>query len=80
MNSGFSEQEKKKFKLKKHIKNHSFEYILDFIGPMLLTIIILNLCKSERIWLGVVLSFFYSLGRISYDIYTIIKIGTDSNR
>lgn len=65
----FNKQEKKKYLLKKHLKDHLFEYILDFIGPMVLTLIILYLCKAQEIIYGVVFSFFYSLIKTIYNIY-----------
>lgn len=55
MNSSFSIEEKRKFMLKKHIKNHLFEYIFDFIGRILITVFILYLCKAEKIIYGIIL-------------------------
>lgn len=65
----FSKEEKKKYKLKKHIKNHLFEYVLDFIGPILLTWLILYICKAEKFMYGILFSFIYSLGKTAYHIY-----------
>lgn len=69
MKSSFSKQEKKKFILKKHIKDHLFEYILDILGPMLLTLLILYLCKAEDYIYGILVSLAYSLGRVLYSIH-----------
>lgn len=69
MESNFSKEEKRKYMLKKHIKNHLFEYILDFIGPILLTVIILYLCKAENYIYGIALAVAYSLGSIGYSLY-----------
>lgn len=79
MDSKFSSKEKKNFLFKKHLKDHLFEYILDFIGPMLLTFIILNLCKAEEILYGIILSFFYSLGKTIYNIRQFKKDYIDIN-
>lgn len=69
MNGNFSKEEKRKFMLKKHIKDHLFEYILDIIGPMLLTILVLHLCKAQDYIYGIILSFAYSLGKVLYNIH-----------
>lgn len=69
MNSSFSIEEKRKFMLKKHIQNHLFEYIFDFIGRILITVFILYLCKAEKIIYGIILSAAYSLGKLIYDLY-----------
>lgn len=66
---GFSVEEKRKYMLKKHIKNHLFEYILDFIGPILLTIFLLFICKAENFTYGIIFSALYSIGRTAYNIY-----------
>lgn len=69
MDSNFSVEEKRKYMLKKHIKSHLFEYILDFVGPILLTVLILYLCKAEEYIYGIILSFAYSLGKLIYNLY-----------
>lgn len=69
MKDNFSVEEKRKFLFKNHLKNHLFEYILDFLGPIILTIIILYLCKAEKYIYGVIVSIAYSLGKITYNIY-----------
>ena len=69
MNSHFSKEEKRKFMLKKHIKDHLFEYILDIIGPMLLIIFVLYLCKSQDYIYGIILSLAYSIGKVLYNIH-----------
>lgn len=69
MESNFSREEKRKYMLKKHIKNHLFEYILDFIGPILLTALILYLCKAENYIYGIILSIAYSFGSLTYNLW-----------
>ena len=69
MNSNFSKEEKRKSMLKKHIKDHIFEYILDIIGPMLLTILVLHLCKAQDYIYGIILSLAYSFGKVLYNIH-----------
>ena len=69
MESSFSKEERQYYMLRKHIKNHLFEYILDFIGPILLTALILYLCKAENYMYGIVLSVAYSFGSLIYNLY-----------
>ena len=69
MNSNFSKEEKRKFMLKKHIKDHLFEYILDILGQMLLTILLLYLCKAQDYIYGIILSLAYSLGKVLDNIH-----------
>ena len=68
MNNGFTYEEKRKFMLKKHIREHLFEYILDIIGPMVLTVVLLRLCHAENYLYGIILSAAYSVGRIAYSL------------
>lgn len=69
MNNSFSKEEKRRYMFKKHIKNHLFEYILDIVGPLLLTMILLYLCKAENYMYGVALSIAYSFGKIIYNLH-----------
>ncbi len=68
MESKFTTEEKRNWLLKKHIKNHLFEYVLDLIGPVICAVILLYVCGAEDILLGAVLAFFFALGRVIYDI------------
>lgn len=67
--SQFSMEEKRKYMFQKHIKDHLLEYILDFIGPLLLTILLLYLCKAEKIIYGIILSVVYSSSKLIYNLY-----------
>lgn len=69
MSENFSKEEKRKYMFKKHIKNHLFEYILDFVGPILLTILLLYLCKAENFIYGIVLSIACSFGKLLYNLH-----------
>ncbi len=69
MSSNFGKEEKRRFMLKKHIKDHLFEYILDIIGPMLLTMLLLYLCKAQNYIYGIILSLAYSFGKVVYNIH-----------
>lgn len=68
MENNFTVEEKKKYMFKKHIKNHLFEYILDFMGPILLAILILYLGKSQEYMYGIACSIVYSIGRLIYNL------------
>lgn len=69
MKNNFSEKEKRKFMFKKHLKDHLLEYIFDFIGPVLITIFLLYICKAEKIIYGIIISIAYSTGKTFYNIY-----------
>ena len=68
MEKNFSVEERRKDLFKRHIQNHLFEYILDFVGPILLTILILYLCKAEEFIYGIILSIAYSAGKLAYNL------------
>lgn len=69
MKSNFSIEEKRKYSFKKHLQDHLLEYILDFIGPILLTIFLLYICKAEKFIYGIIISIAYSAGKTIYNIY-----------
>ncbi len=69
MENKFSKEEKRKYMFRKHIQNHLLEYVLDFIGPILLTILILYFCKAEEFIYGIILSIAYSVGKLAYNLY-----------
>lgn len=73
MGSAFTEAEKRKFMQKKHLKDHLFEYILDFIGPILFTMLLLYFCKAEEPLFGIILSVAYSTGKTVYNIRSYKK-------
>lgn len=81
MRNGFSKEDQQKFLFRKHIKDHLFEYILDFIGPVILTVFILHLCGAEKFIYGIVLSLAYSCGRVAYTLhhYKKVHINADMN-
>ena len=62
-------EEKRKYLVKKHIKDHLFEYVLDFIGPIILTMVLLRLCHAQNMAYGILLSLAYSTGKVIYHIY-----------
>ncbi|MBO5413017.1 MAG: hypothetical protein J6A29_01700 [Clostridia bacterium] len=68
MENNFNVEEKRKYMFKKHIKNHLFEYILDFMGPILFAILILYLGKAQEYIYGIACSIVYSLGRLTYNL------------
>lgn len=79
MSNSFSKEEKRKYLFKKHMKDHLFEYVLDFIGPILLTILLLYLCKAEEFVYGIIVSIAYSTGKTIYNIYHYKKDYVDTD-
>lgn len=65
----FTNEEKRKFLLKKHLKDHLFEYILDIILPLIFTMVLLLLCKAEKFSYGIIISLSFSIGKVIYNIY-----------
>lgn len=68
MESKFSIEEKKKYMLKKHIKNHLLEYFIDFITPILLVLLALSLGNAKNYFYGIVCSVIYSVINLLYHI------------
>lgn len=79
MKSGFTRDEKRKFLLKKHIKNHLFEYGMDLVAPVLLTIFLLHLCKAENFTYGILVAATYSVVKLISNIYYYKKDYVDIN-
>lgn len=69
MSNKFTIEEKRQFMFKKHIKDHLFEYIADFIGQMLFTILIMYICKAEDFLPGIILSTAYYFTKLIYNLY-----------
>lgn len=80
MKAQFSVEEKKKYRFRKHIKDHLFEYILDLIGPVLLTLLVLYLCKAEDYLYGIAVSVAYSAGKLVYRLRSYQKEHIDVDR
>ncbi len=68
MSSQFTTDEKRRWRLKKHLRNHLFEYVLDLILPVVFVVLILYICKAEYILRGAVLTFFLRLCSVISDI------------
>ncbi|MCC8183104.1 MAG: hypothetical protein LIO45_09110 [Clostridiales bacterium] len=69
MNQPFTTEEKRRFRLTKHLKDHLFEYVLDVIGPMVFAAVLLYLCEAERIVYGLLLALAWGVGRVVYHLY-----------
>ncbi len=68
MANSFTLKEKQNWQLKKFIRDHLFEFALDIGITVLLTWLLLKICKAEYILPGLILSFFYALARVIYQI------------
>ena len=78
MDSKFTAEEQKSFRLKKYIKDNIFGLILDFVMPVAVTAIILYICRAERFGFGIALSAAYSVGKLAYELCVYKKrIDTD---
>lgn len=79
MEEKFTKEEKRKFMFKKHLQNHWFEYLLDIIGPLILTLILLSICKAENMIPGIIVSLVYSVIKLAYNLYHYKKEFIDVN-
>ena len=68
MESKFSIEEKRSYKLKKHIKEHLLDYIGDMVVTVLYTLGILYLAKAENFTYGIILAIMISLVRIIAEV------------
>ncbi len=68
MENKFTLEERRRSLLKRHIKEHLFEYVLDVVGTVVCAVILLKICKAEEIFFGGVLAFVYALGKVVYQI------------
>ena len=55
--------------LRNIFKDHLFEYIADFIGQMLFTILIMYICKAEDFLRGIIVSTAYYFTKLIYNLY-----------
>ncbi len=69
MNSNFTTTEKRRWALKKHLKDHAFEYTIDIIGTMLIAYILMKISKAENIAIGIAAAFAFALGRVCQQIH-----------
>ncbi|MCD7917510.1 MAG: hypothetical protein LUF84_03480 [Clostridiales bacterium] len=79
MNQSFTTEEKRRFRLKKHLKDHLFEYVLDILGPMAFAAVLLYLCEAERFAYGILLGLAWGVGRVAYRLYHYKKEYIDIN-
>lgn len=73
MDTGFTQEEKTTFLLKKHIKDNFFNYLIDMIVNLVFVIILLYLCEAQRFAFGILLSIAYSIGCIVSSIVAYKK-------
>ncbi len=69
MEDQFTTEEKRKWQLKKHLKENAFAYLLDILSSMLFAYLLLKLCRAEEIAFGLLLSFAWALGRVIQQIH-----------
>lgn len=66
--SGFTTEEKRKFRMKKYIKEHLFNFMIGLVGNILLVLVVLYLCGGTKYALGILLTVAYSLGKDAYSL------------
>lgn len=78
-NSPFSREEKRADRMKRHIKSHWLEYVLDVIGPLVCTMVLLRICHAENYEMGAACSLAYSVGKIVYSLHWYQKEVVDTD-
>lgn len=68
MENNFTVEEKKSYMFKKHLKDHALEYVLDIVGPTVLVVFILYLCKAEEYLIGILFTVFFATIKTVYRI------------
>lgn len=63
----------------RHVRSHWFEYVLDLIGPVLFTGVVLYLCGTERFGYGMLLAGAYSFGKVVYRLHCFKKDYLDAD-
>ncbi len=71
--SAFTEDERKNFLLKKHIKNHLFEYILQIAVNIGFACFIVYISGGSRYLLCIALAAVYSVIRLLFDLQSYKK-------
>ncbi len=70
MESKFTPEERREFKLRKHIKDHLFEYILEIVVIVLVTLLVLYLLNREdKFIFGIAASLVYGIIKTIYKIH-----------
>ena len=65
----FTVKERKRFRLRKHIKEKAFEYLLKLAGSILLTEAVVYLCGGRDFLRAALLAAGYTVGGVLYDIH-----------
>lgn len=72
-NSGFTEKEKAAFLLKRHIRNHMFEFVLEIIVNVALADLIVYISNGNEYVFVSALAFIYSIIKILYNLWVFKK-------
>ena len=73
----FTDKEKKSFRMKKYLKEHIFDFVLEFLVNIAFTMLIIYLCGGEKYLLGGALASVYSLVKIFIDVRAYKKYYLD---
>ncbi|RKJ41506.1 hypothetical protein D7X94_04275 [Acutalibacter sp. 1XD8-33] len=65
----FTAEEKKSFRLKRHLKARAFDYVLELMKNLILTEMVVWACGGGRFLTGAVMAAGYTLGWALYDIW-----------
>lgn len=65
-NTGFTQKEKRRYHMKKYIREHLFDFFLKLICNCLAVWLILYLCEGKRFALGIGLAALYTVVKAVY--------------
>lgn len=66
--AAFTVEEKKRFRLKKHLRARAFDYGMELLKNLILTEIVVWACGGEKFLTGAVMAAGYTIGWALYDI------------
>ncbi len=67
-NTGFTPEEKRRFFIRKYIKEHIFDFVLSLVKNILLVGLVLYFCEGRNYALGALLAAAYTAGKGLYSL------------
>lgn len=62
--SKFTSEEKRNYMFRKHIRNHLFEYVMDIIVMIILSVVFMTVSGAENIGAGVICAVLLGIARV----------------
>ena len=71
--SAFTPEEKRKFRLKKYLKDKAFEFAILAVKNVIFTELVVWVCGGANYLMGLVLALGYSLGWMTFEVVSYKK-------